>query len=67
MDEIKCCFCNKIIPRYTIDMAGYDKRNVSLYVCCECYDKVRQLIQEGECDGLCEMRMAEIDSERKGI
>lgn len=61
--QLNCSFCGYPIPRETIVIAGYDKRDVSLYVCCECYDKVRQLIREGECDTLCEMRMAEINSE----
>lgn len=63
MSQIQCNFCGEVIPKYTIDFAEYEKRNVSLFVCCECYDKVRQLIREGECDTLCEMRMAEIKSE----
>lgn len=65
MDEIRCSFCGCVLPKYTIDFAGYDKRTPSSYACCECWEKIEALIDEGECDVNVKMRMAMIESEEK--
>lgn len=57
--ELCCVFCGKPLAKYEIVDGGYDKMDFTIHVCTECYNRIKDVIKEGQIDYLCEDRMRE--------
>ena len=62
-DELCCDFCNRTLTKDEIINGGYDKMDFEIHLCLDCYERIRDVIFEGQVDFLCERRIRERDSE----
>lgn len=63
--NICCDFCGVTLGRQEIADGGYDRedRHFETHCCCSCYSLVKNIINEGQIDFLCEDRMNRINRE----